>query len=97
VRRGAAAWLATQTTLVDLAADARIRAFHVRLSRRGNFGEYVTFGTRDGGAFELPCLRISEFDAAGRSQRVDLYDLDQVDQACARFEELTATAAPASG
>ena len=59
-----------------------------RLSGRGSFGEHATFGTRDGAAFELPFVRVSELDDAGRIQRVDLYDLNQFEQPGARFRKL---------
>ncbi|MGH7820689.1 MAG: hypothetical protein ACREQ9_13040, partial [Candidatus Binatia bacterium] len=45
-------------------------------------------GTREGGAFEAPRIVVRELDTLGRIRRFDLYNLDQLDEARARFEAL---------
>ena len=46
-------------------------------------------GTRDGGAFETPYLWVATGEGlVGVEDGFDLYDLDQIDQARARFAEL---------
>jgi hypothetical protein len=50
-------------------------------------------GTREGGAFETPWITVSEHDHLGRVACFDTYDLDQLDAARARFEELCSSAA----
>ncbi len=51
-------------------------------------------GTREGGAFESPFVSVGAHDAAGRIVRWDLYDVDQLDQARARFEAIGAPTDP---
>lgn len=100
--RGGASWAKTQAALVDLAADTRARAYHVRTCSQGAISQVVWSGTRDGGPFEIEIVSVGLFNDAGRLARMDLYDLRQIDQAFARFHELApqgalalATARPA--
>ena len=85
---GAAEYERLQRALFDLAPDTRFRLDHVRVSVRGALHEGLWHGTRDGGRFEMPLLFVGEADAEGRIRRVDIYDLDQLDQAHARFAAL---------
>jgi len=77
-------------SLVDLAPDVNLRLDHVRLCERGDPQQIMWLGTRDGGAFEIVFLAVSELDAHGRIQSIDNYDVDRLDLAQARFEELCA-------
>ena len=45
-------------------------------------------GTHEGGVFEQPRVTVSEIDAQGRERRRDIYTLNQLADARARFEEL---------
>jgi hypothetical protein len=85
---GPAAYVETLRSLVDLAPDARLRLDHVRMSERGLLWAGAWVGTRDGGAFETPWITVSEHCELGTVLRFDQYDLDQLDAALARFEEL---------
>ncbi len=91
----AAAWAESMRVLSDLAPDIRNRTpEHVRFSERGWMvvgGGWV--GTRDGGPFEIALIAINEVDELGRFQRVDLYELTQLDQALARFAAIGGTRA----
>lgn len=89
---GIDAWLRTQRALVELAPDMRVRNEHVVTAERGFLVSALISGTRDGGAFELAFLRVNEIDAAGKMCRIDLYDIDDVDRARARFAELATPA-----
>jgi ketosteroid isomerase-like protein len=89
---GAEAFVATQRTLTELAPDTRFRLDHIRVAERATLHEALGFGTRDGGAYELPFLRVTEFDAQGLIARFDFYDVDRIDEARARFDELSAVA-----
>ncbi len=89
---GVDAWMRTQQVLVELAPDTRVRNDHVTTSEHGFLSSVLAFGTRDGGAFELAFLRVSEINAAGKICRIDFYDIDDVDAALARFSELAAPA-----
>lgn len=91
--RDVAAFVEVQRVLAELAPDVRVRTDHVRLSRRAALRQIAYVGTRDGGAFETPFLTVVETDPSGRRRSVDSYDLDQLDQARARFAEITAAAA----
>ena len=87
--RGRAAYVTSLRSLVELAPDAQLRIDHARLSARGAFWVASWVGTREGGAFETPWIIVSEHDAAGVVQRFDQYDVERLDAALARFEELT--------
>jgi ketosteroid isomerase-like protein len=50
-------------------------------------------GSRAGGPFEIPGVGVWVLDSGGRIQRVDTYNLDQLDAARARFEALRVGAA----
>ena len=49
-------------------------------------------GTRDGGAYETPWIMVIELDAQGRETRLDVWDIEQLDVARARFDEIAAIA-----
>jgi hypothetical protein len=86
--RDRTAYVQTLRSLVDLAPDVRLRLDHVRTSDRALFWVAAWQGTREGGPFEAPWIIVSEHDAGGLVRRFDQYDLDQLEEAQARFEEL---------
>jgi ketosteroid isomerase-like protein len=88
--RGIDAWMRTQQVLVELAPDTGVRNDHFMTSEHGYLRSARILGTRDGGAFELALLRVDEVDAAGKVCRIDLYDVDDVEAALARFAEVAA-------
>jgi hypothetical protein len=90
--RGAAARAKNFSTLVDLAPDTVYRNDHFRSAARGFCSAGAWVGTRDGGHDEIPLIAVLELDDHDRLARADLYDPDQLDQALARFAELTAHA-----
>lgn len=75
---------------VELAPDARYRDDHLRICARGTLLGSALCGTREGGAFENPFLRVTEVDAQGRILSHDLYDTSDFERALARFEEVRA-------
>ena len=95
--RDVATFVRVMQSVFDLAPDARYREDHVRIAERGHLGQQTLLGTRDGGAFEIPFLRVGEFDERGRIRRFDTYDLEDLDRARVRFAELAAPAAPTGG
>ncbi len=89
-----ATFVRSQQALAELAPDFRLRAEHLRISDRGFFVQGAQYGTREGGAFESPLLAVAEVDAAGLVLHYDLYDVDDYEQARARFDALGARATP---
>lgn len=90
---GPEAWVQKNVrSYVDLAPDSLPRFFHVRAGARGSMWHCAWEGTREGGRYEIPMVGVSERDDLGRTTRVDVYDPEQLDQARARFAELTAPA-----
>jgi hypothetical protein len=83
-----AAYIESVKVLAALAPDTRIRTDHLWLCDHGRLGVHVVFGTHEGGAFEQPRVTVSEVDAQGRERRRDIYALDQLDDALARFAAL---------
>jgi len=86
--RGADAYVQTLHSLVDLAPDTRLRLDHVEMSQRGLLWVGAWVGTREGGAFEIPWITVSEHDARGIVLRFDQYDEGQLPVARAQFAEL---------
>jgi len=89
VIEGADAWVESYAAVWDLAPDTQI-AFVCTLAhaRYGSVNLMRRFGTlRDGGAFESPTVSVS-IVADGRITRFELFELEDLDVARARFEEL---------
>jgi class 3 adenylate cyclase len=84
-----ATFVQSQRALFELAPDYRHRLDHLRAAAGATLSQLTEWGTREGGPFENVFLCLgSEIDEQGRYRRGDLYDLDQVHQALARFAEL---------
>ena len=81
--------------IVDLAPDITTRLDHVLALDDGRvFIIMRSVGSREGGPFEIPYVIVSALGTDGRIQRSDIYDLDQLGQARARFAVLCADPAP---
>jgi ketosteroid isomerase-like protein len=85
---GQAAQIDLLRSLTELAPDVRLRLDHFVGCERGALTVPRMLGTRDGGAFEIPRATVRELDGSGRLLRIDHYDLERLDLALARFEEL---------
>src|SRR5262249_34155154 len=85
---GPAAYVETLKSLYELAPDTRLRADHLVIVARAMLVVGALVGTRDGGPFEATRVVVYEFDPYRRARRLDLYDLDRLDDARARFEAL---------
>jgi hypothetical protein len=70
-------------------ADAILRFVHVRGDEHAALVQISWEGGQDDARFEVPQICVGELDAQGRLARVDVYELDQLDAALARFEELS--------
>ncbi len=89
---GPAPYIRALQSLVDLAPDVQLRLDNVlAMSERGVLYAPTWIGTRDGGAFEEPSLIVAELDGSKKIRRFDQYDLDQLDQARARFDAIRAS------
>jgi hypothetical protein len=87
--------LALFRALVELAPDVALRIDHVLATgARGGLAVARVMGTREGGAFEIPFVSVIVCDPDGRIRQVNLYDLDQLDAARARYDELTSERRP---
>ncbi|MCX5738834.1 MAG: hypothetical protein NTZ61_10140, partial [Proteobacteria bacterium] len=91
---GPAGYVGALRALVDLAPDTKMRLDHVTMAEHGFLVVTAWSGTRDGGAFEEPSGMVGELDDAGRLRRLDQYDLERLDEARARFAEISTPAAP---
>ena len=82
-------YLAMFRALEDLAPDVSARLEHVLgLDGRGVLAIMNRWGTQDGGAFEMPVVTVNDVGPDGRVKHLHLYDLEQLDDARARFETL---------
>ncbi len=87
---GPEAWVQKNVRVwTELAPDTIARRTDTRTCERGFLSRVVLEGSREGGRFELPLLIVTETDARGRLTRVDVYDDDQVDEALARYAEVS--------
>ena len=84
----------SQQALVELAPDLRYRVDHFETRGRAFLTQVAQVGTREGGAFETPFLVVGTVDARGLLREYVLYDLDQIDAARTRFEELARARPP---
>jgi hypothetical protein len=84
---GPDAYIQALQSLVDLASDVQLRVDH--LTMYGSRFLYVTSwrGTHEGGVFESPSAMVCELDDMGRIRRFDQYDIAQLDEIRARFEQ----------
>jgi class 3 adenylate cyclase/tetratricopeptide (TPR) repeat protein/ketosteroid isomerase-like protein len=88
--RGLEAWVEQNARVwIDLAPDIFARFKHIRGCDRGLLCQLSLQGSRQGGPFEIAFAGVTELDAQRRIERIDVYDLDQLDAALARYAELT--------
>ncbi|MCI0347777.1 MAG: nuclear transport factor 2 family protein, partial [Chloroflexi bacterium] len=94
VVRGRDAIVDLYRTLAEAADEIRVRNLHVR---EGSHGVWLTVGgmvgVANGAPFETPIVVITWLDDEGRTARRELYGLDQLDEALARFRAVTAAVA----
>jgi ketosteroid isomerase-like protein len=77
--------------LVEHAPDAVLRDDHVlALGARGALSIGRWIGSRDGGGLEIPTVGVRVVASDGRISHFHVYDLEQLDEARARFEALVA-------
>jgi len=89
---GAAAWVQLLQATAQLSPDYRPRVDHSRICENGVLMYGQLYGTRDGGAFEIPFVRVNQIAPGGLVLRIDLYDHEKSGAALARFAELAAPA-----
>jgi ketosteroid isomerase-like protein len=83
------AWLRAQQALLELSPDARYRIDHIRISGHTLLVHMTQHGAHEGGAFETPLVGI--FQGGATNALSDVYAPEQIDEAFARFEELSAS------
>ena len=82
-------YVAVTRGLLEHAPDAILRVYHVLgVSEQSRLAIGGWEGTREGGPFEIVAANVTTWDAEGRTRRIDVYGLDQLDEARARFEGL---------
>jgi ketosteroid isomerase-like protein len=74
--------------MVELAPDVRLRIDHATTSDRASLAALTISGTHEGGEFEDLRIIVHEYDGNGRICQHDIFGIDQLDAARARFEEL---------
>jgi len=79
----------SQKALVELSPDARYRLDHVRVSQLASLSYTVRTGTREGGLHETISVNVNRWDESGKLTGYDIYDPEQLDEALARYEELS--------
>jgi class 3 adenylate cyclase/ketosteroid isomerase-like protein len=88
-------WFQSQDSLVELSPDMRYRADHFMVRGPAFLAQVAQVGTRDGGPFENAFVFAAVLDEQDRISYFELYDVDRLDTALARFEEIAAPARPA--
>jgi hypothetical protein len=87
-RHGPEGIVSTLRAQIELAPDTQERVDHVRTGERAVLFEYAWHGTREGGAFENVWVVLVELDADGRGRRADVWEVEQLAEARARFDAL---------
>jgi ketosteroid isomerase-like protein len=82
--------------LVELAPDVHVRVDHAMVTHSVSLAVFTLLGTREGGAFEDERVVVHQYDGNGRICRHEIYSLDQLDEARARFASRAANACRAS-
>jgi tetratricopeptide (TPR) repeat protein len=86
-------YVASVRALIDLRPDAKLRMDHIlAFDDRRSLTVSGWVGGEPEGAFEMPAVAVSAF-GPDEIRRVDLYNLEQLDEARAQFEELRAESA----
>jgi hypothetical protein len=81
-----------RTGMGDVDVRNRVRIDHVpRLSATAGVGVLALYGTVGGGDFEIPIVNVFTHDGS-RLHTIETFDLDQLDAALVRYEELVGTA-----
>jgi hypothetical protein len=81
--------VASVRALVDLRPDARLRVWHaLALDERRALTVVRWEGEEAEGTFDINSVVVTEYGADGLRRREDLYSLDQLDAARARYEAL---------
>lgn len=82
-------YVASVVALYEQSPDATVDVlYHVAVAEHGSLSVGRTFGTlRDGGPFESVFVRLNRYED-GRSLGGELFEIDQLERAKARFEEL---------
>jgi hypothetical protein len=88
----AEAFFRSQEALQQLAPDFRYRVDHFETRGRAFLSQVAQVGTREGGPFETPFLNTGAVDEQGRLTHFELYDVEGIDTARARFDALAAEA-----
>src|SRR5262249_28758653 len=84
-------YVARVRALVDLRPDVGVRMHHLlALDHRVALTVHVSAGHESSGAFEIPCVVVTQVAPDGRFWRCDSYDLDQLDAARALYDRLRA-------
>ena len=89
-------WASGRHAWTELAADETVRYEHVLgLAEHTLFSVVSAVGTHvDGGRWEVTTVAVSHHDAATDTEHADIFGLDQLDEARARFAELAAAVDP---
>ncbi len=87
-------WVASQRSLLELRPDARLWLDHVVVNGRASFVIGRWLGAERDGKFEIPFIAVQAVAADGRFDRWEIYDVEQLDIARARFAALAAPPAP---
>jgi ketosteroid isomerase-like protein len=86
----------SQEALQQLAPDFRYRVDHFETRGRAFLSQVAQVGTREGGPFETPFLNTGAVDEQGRLTHFELYDVEEIEAAQARFEARAVEAPAAS-
>jgi class 3 adenylate cyclase len=89
--------IASIRAFTDLRPDATLRVDHLlALDDRRLLTVTGWVGSEPEGEFEIPVVIVGGLGLDGHLERADVYDLDQLDEARARFDTLGGRGAPAS-
>src|SRR5262249_32435020 len=87
--------VASVPSRLDVRHDARLRVDHVLgIIERRSLAVVRWEGGEPEGIFEIPIVVVTQYRSDGKTQRCDLYNLDQLDAARACYQELAVRVSP---
>jgi hypothetical protein len=88
-------WIESARALAEMRPDTTLRLDHaLALDERRSLSVVCWLGSEAQGAFEIPLIVVSEHHGSGAIRCWHAYDLDQLDEARARYDAIGASAPP---
>jgi class 3 adenylate cyclase/ketosteroid isomerase-like protein len=89
-------YAASMPVFRQMGVTLRLRLDHLRVCSRAAIADSMLIGSQDGGDFERPQIAVFRHDGE-RVHRLEIFDADELEQALARYAELSREPAQSTG